>query len=587
MEVFVSMENEKRVKFASGEKFVNSMRHQGFKDSDALKELIDNSLDAESNNIHITIWDDNDVNIMVQDDGVGMSRDLIKRCAAFGQSDNQNQQKIGRFGFGLTTAIISRTKYTDIFSNSGSGWLYVNLNLDEISKDIGLDLPLPREETPKNNYSDHLIEYKTGTVIVMKKCDNVDFKQAETIEKHVIPDLEETYRIFISEGINIFVNGKKLLPRDPLMIMKNHSFREDLIKGLKKENITENSGYGEEIGEVTPIEVEYKDIVTGEKKTGLVRVKIVLLPIEDIYRTGGARKYKVGYDSQGFYLMRNKRQIAGPTNLGAFTVHPMLTHFRGEIDFDASLDNLFGIQVNKSRFQLSKSMKDKLRDSVGPLITTVRKKQRKITTGLEKKIDQDIGIAEETSSGINYKNTRPIKEATEADAEKALSEKFKKIDNDTRLNDKAKDEKKMRLKNAVGKKCSFIMDTQHIRQGPMFVWDYLGKTTEVVINREHPFYRYVWLPLTHEKYKVSSIYRRTVLKMLMFSLAKGEQIHQQLLEDGNVITHEELQNHWDQMMRKFLTGEKFLKYYNEQGIVGIEENDIDDEKNDAIDSVSE
>ena len=101
-----------KFRFASGKRFIESMRHQGLTEIESIKELIDNSLDAFADNVWIEIWEDNKkINIMVQDDGRGMSRELLERAPAFGESDNEFESTtIGKFGFGMPTAITARKR---------------------------------------------------------------------------------------------------------------------------------------------------------------------------------------------------------------------------------------------------------------------------------------------------------------------------------------------------------------------------------------------------------------------------------------------------------------------------------------------
>ena len=553
------MTQKSNVKFASGKRFVESMRHQGLSASDAIKELIDNSLDASADNIYIDVWSENSgkINIMIQDDGVGMAKDLLESAPAFGQSDNNDRSKIGRFGFGMPTAIPSMTRNADVFSNKKDRWLYTYLDLDEIAEDPEMRLPSVIEKSPKDLYGERVI-VKNGTIVVMKECDRLDYKNAETIANHAKQELQETYRIFLSEGRKIILNRELLKPKDPLMVMKNHLYAEDLRKGLPKEKMTDNSGYGEQIGDIENICVEYID-EKGVTQKGYVRIKLVLLPIEDIRRTGGAPKYGIGYETQGFYLMRNKRQIAGKQTLDVYARHPMFTHFRGEIDFDAVLDQEFGVQVNKSRFSLTKSMKDKIKERVKSLLPSIRSKQYDIMHELTDRADDKQGLAEEIARDNPYPKPKQVKTATEKDSEQALKQEIMKITKDTGLDEETKEKIRQSLTENFEKQMPFYTDTENMRQGPIFAWEYLGKTTKVIVNREHPFYKYVWLPMS------KNLYSKTVLKMLIYTLVKGEQLHKETLQDGNNITHEELQNFWSQIMRKYLLSEKFSEFYDNQG----------------------
>ena len=67
-----------------------------------------------------------------------------------------------------------------------------------------------------------------------------------------------------------------------------------------------------------------------------------------------------------------------------------------------------------------------------------------------------------------------------------------------------------------------------------------------------------------------------MLKILIFTLVKGEQIHQDELDDGNVITYQELHNHWNMILRKYLTSDRFTSFAVEEfpEIEGYEDMEI-------------
>jgi len=564
------------VRFASGKKFVQSMRHQGLTDEDAIKEFIDNSFDAEANNIWVNIWDENKrLSISVQDDGLGMNKELLERSLAFGETNNDDgSQKIGRFGFGMTTAIVSKTKNAEVFSKEKKGVYYFTVvDLNELEKDPTMKLYMPIEKNPEKIYS-HIKKIDSGTLIVLKTCDKSDFKKPDTIIKHLLEDLGITYRYFIQEGKKIFVNGEPVSLDDPLLSIKNHKYYKDLIKGLPSNKVGEDAGYSK-VSEIEPIAVEYAD-KEGNTKTGYIRVKLALLPIKDINRTAETNtkkweKYRISEQTQGFYVMRNNRQIrGGDMFIEGLKRHPSLNYFRGEVDFDSVLDDEFGIQVNKTRYSLSRSIRKKISDAVKPLIRTIANESTKVKRSISAELEKDNKIAEEIAKESPYKTAKKIKEAKEEDIKKAEEKEINNIEKDKDLNEKTKKEKIENVRQILERQLPFTVDTEHNRQGPIFSWEFLGKTTKVILNREHPFYKYYWEATN------GNTYFRTMLKILIFTLVKGEQIHQDELDDGNVITYQELHNHWNMILRKYLTSDRFTSFAVEEfpEIEGYEDMEI-------------
>ena len=71
---------------------------------DLLKELIDNSFDAEARNIKISIDSTNNI-IFIEDDGNGMEREeIIKFTELYSESSNQDRSVDGKFGIGAKKA---------------------------------------------------------------------------------------------------------------------------------------------------------------------------------------------------------------------------------------------------------------------------------------------------------------------------------------------------------------------------------------------------------------------------------------------------------------------------------------------------
>ena len=76
---------EKRQKIVSDTGFIDSVRELGITTTDAVNEFIDNSFDADANNIWITIDKmDGKLFLIVEDDGNGIPPDKLDKILAFG-----------------------------------------------------------------------------------------------------------------------------------------------------------------------------------------------------------------------------------------------------------------------------------------------------------------------------------------------------------------------------------------------------------------------------------------------------------------------------------------------------------------------
>ena len=89
-----------------------SMRNSDFDAYSAVGEVIDNSIQAEAQNVRLSVAFTADRHesitaIAFGDDGTGMSGDVLHRCLQLGYSTRYNDRRgIGRFGVGATLAAI-------------------------------------------------------------------------------------------------------------------------------------------------------------------------------------------------------------------------------------------------------------------------------------------------------------------------------------------------------------------------------------------------------------------------------------------------------------------------------------------------
>lgn len=550
---------------ASTKKFVEGMRHQGLSDEDAVKELVDNSFDAGANNIYIDTWDEKgSVFISIQDDGRGMDANELGRCIAFGVSGTAVDpfHKIGRFGFGMPTAILSKTKYADVYSSQGNfNYNYNKLDLDWMMSNNSLNLFKSAPRNPLVKYP-KLRKFEMGTIVVLKNCDRLDYKKHSTVAEHLVRDLSEVYRFFIAEGRKISVNGTLLKLYDPLMVLKDHQYREKILNGLG--NLSEdekiNRGYSRGY-ETLPIPIEYTD---NDGKSGIsyIKLNMALLPMDDMYSIYGQKKaadeFEVSLKRQGFYLIRNGRQIADGQTLGILERHNDWNYFRCEIHFDSMLDEEFGIQINKSRFSLSRSAQTKINNEIQKHLRQVKKDIEEIRRKYDKKSKPNknpatIGLAEKVIQATPLDTTKKAKQASEAETKKLIDEEIKTITDDKKLDETEKKIKIETLKTAAENKLRYTFDTVDHMHGPVFLWKYDGGLTRIFINMEHPFYKYFWEPMSNnETYK-------NLLKLLIFSLVKSEQKHEEADSEKRSLTYNELHWIWGNALRKALNNPEFLK----------------------------
>lgn len=175
------MKEQKFVPAVSAGEALDSFRNSDFDFYSALFEVIDNSIQADANNIWIEILNVADGNIskvIVIDDGIGMPNDVLRRCMSLGYSSRYNDRSgIGRFGVGMTLAAISQCRSITCISKSEpeSKWLGTLLDIDKIKNQDYSGIPEPSEDFVDSHTKD-LIKGKNierGTLVVWNKLDRV------------------------------------------------------------------------------------------------------------------------------------------------------------------------------------------------------------------------------------------------------------------------------------------------------------------------------------------------------------------------------------------------------------------------------
>ncbi len=117
---------------------IESMRDIGYSIESAVADVIDNSITANSKNIHLEFfWNGGNPWIAIIDDGYGMTLDVLKNAMRFGSASPLNlrdENDLGRFGLGLKTASFSQCRELTVISKQNSIVNAAQWDLDRISK---------------------------------------------------------------------------------------------------------------------------------------------------------------------------------------------------------------------------------------------------------------------------------------------------------------------------------------------------------------------------------------------------------------------------------------------------------------------
>ncbi len=436
-------------------KLISSLRNTGYDNVTAIADLIDNSIDADASNIRISIVPvTDDFKIIISDDGYGMTHNVLDQAMRLGSDTVRNTESdLGKFGMGLVTASISLGKKLTVISKTIDGTFTSIQDLDRISESnrfekelresTDIEIGIFNKENPKTIH---------GTVVVIEKCDRLQNTNINQFSKNLVDTIGQIFRMFIqSSNKNIFIRGEKIIPMDPLYL-----------------NDDSTELYSDETFELT---------VNGNPEN--IRLRIVATPDfgQQMNRMKG-----INVANQGFYFMRNNREIASGQDLGIFTKHNDLNRLRMEIFFSGNIDNDMGINFTKRDVKPTQSIVDKINQIAYPQIASFR---AKIKRGQARTSDKDIDhltpakvISEKskllanpkplftprTQTGEKSGTVHPTGTGGEHNGSGAVSQ------------------------NPTNKmNCEFLL--RELKGGNLFEVEQIGKKVIIYYNIDHPFYQ--------------------------------------------------------------------------------------------------
>ena len=306
-------------------KLLESLRSSGYDNYSALADLIDNSFDANADNIKVSIGDmkDGDYLITLADNGDGMNEKTLSQALKLGSLTGQGNDSLGKYGMGLITASISFGRRLVVITKHEGKYLTGIHDLDEIAERNEFIKEIRESnDTEINTFINYLGSVVSGTLVLIQKIDNLQNKNLTSFSNTLTKHCAEIFRDFLEANKVLTINRKLVLLIDPMM--RKDSGTIELID-KSKEFINE----------------------LGEKSS--IRLRIYHLPN---FPASENKERKININNQGFYLMRNNRQVAGGEDLKIFSKHNDYNRFRAELYFDGSLDKMIGINFRKQNITL-------------------------------------------------------------------------------------------------------------------------------------------------------------------------------------------------------------------------------------------
>lgn len=546
---------------------VRSMRDSGYKSTThALAELVDNSIEAAATVIEIIGVSRFDTSkqrkalheLAVLDNGTGMDGTTLRRSLRYGDGTRESRQGIGRFGLGLPNSSMSQARRVDVWSwRSGpTNALHTRLSIDDVENGVSeipepsiTPLPPVYLEGSTQDFGD------SGTLVVWKNLDRVEWKRAATTFKHTEALLGRIYRRFLApesqrlhpgdprsselgqrreifcvpvedtgSGIEIQqADIVKVRPNDPLYLMTDTSCPDGFGDGALFQEV-----------EGSPFVVQLKAGIDVRVRASRVRPE-ARDPEHWPIGLRGLRPGKTPWGKHaggntGVSVMRAHRELEIDTSW-TIGYDPRERWWKIEVDFPTAADELVGVTNNKQGTMVFRRLADfdwtreALSDETSP--GDVRRRMEKDgdpragLLDLKRQIDNLIRILRREIKAqtrkTNKRRGEQVTEESRADAKVTAAIKRRQKDGRKGESDKQgeqipTDEEKrdVQKKTLVGKHKMPEEDARQLieetmRSGNLVRWiesdqqtpaffdvDFLPNLVEVALNSNHPVHEFLY-----------------------------------------------------------------------------------------------
>jgi hypothetical protein len=470
-------------------KLVESLRYLGYDNYHAVPDIVDNSIDAGAKNIKVVVRSyRNEPEILIADDGMGMDEEILDQAIRLGSLvEKDSASDLGRFGMGLCTASLSICRQTTVLTKTQDGVLLKAVNdVDEVKRlNSFVSVFEKGDDEDKALFSEVLGDANSGTLVVLRKCDNLQNKNLGVFSKTLAKHMARIFRYFITAGVNILINESKLEAIDPLEW-------EDLR--------TEHFDDGQ-------IEVRIND--EGKVITDVIRVKLAILAES----TEGSAAISQNLKSQGFYILRNNREIVDAHTLDLFSKHNDFNRFRAEIHFTGTLDKYMGVNFTKRDIALHQSLYDQLSQYLTGQLKTIRARVRKAQ---QAETPQDVA---DVHKSVEHEIQRKSKLLMTPKAPKEKREPGERKRNGSKEKpdetNQIREPREKQQQGGFAANCRFETASMG-ESGAIYEAQQQGRTIIVRWNSDHPFYKRFVLENVQDKKIVAAS------DFLIYSLACAE-----------------------------------------------------------------
>jgi len=387
--------NESVIVNPDPKRLIEGLRDTGYNFCTAVADLIDNSIAALATKVNIFIDMDysGNIDLMVADNGSGMTKEELIIAMKYGSPPDPSPRSLGKFGLGMKTASTAFCKRFSVISRDDHDQepTKATWDLDHVSEKGEWELVISKPDDIEIDFLNATAGYDAGTVIRWEKVDRLLKEYSSPGGRHArnaleknIEDLTEhvsmVYQRFLdisdereNQHVNITINNEDVIPWDPFCVGESELAAHQVV----------------------PVGFEDADEVLGH-----FSVNAYILPRKGQYSSEEAEKRaRISSDRQGFYIYRENRLIHHADWLGMYSQEPHLSLLRVEFSFNAGLDEAFQVDIKKSKISLADTLYRWLKDNFLP--APRRAADQLYRKGVKSKVDTIVtGAHDDSNRGI-------------------------------------------------------------------------------------------------------------------------------------------------------------------------------------------
>jgi len=280
---------------------LESLRGLGYSPQTAIADIVDNSISAGGQNVHVDFkWNGTGSFVSILDDGRGMSDAELEGAMRLGERNplaGRHVQDLGRFGMGLKTASLSQCRRLTVASVQDGITSCLRWDLDELAATNSGEWLLFEDPAPG---SEHLLAplegIEHGTLVIWEILDRVVTPQYTVDDFNDLIDRVESHMAMVfhrllhgpNQRLRLYLNGRPVTPWDPFM-----------------------SGH--------PAKPWTSPVARHSTDSGTIQVQCHVLPHRDRLSNAEfeANAGPAGWTAQqGFYIYRNERLLVAGGWLG-------------------------------------------------------------------------------------------------------------------------------------------------------------------------------------------------------------------------------------------------------------------------------